>query len=77
MSITECMTVTSPSPTNGPKARRPDALGDTITFGIADGQRVHGGRAEQRALRPAEAQHAVHAALGCRASRRSRGRPRA
>jgi hypothetical protein len=37
MSITECMTVTSPSPTNGPKARRPDALGDTITLGTPTG----------------------------------------
>ena len=37
MSITECMTVTSPSPTNGPKARRPDALGETISFGTPTG----------------------------------------
>ena len=29
----------------------------------ADRQRVHGGRAEQRPLRPAEAQHAMHAPL--------------
>ena len=37
MSITECMTVTSPSPTNGPNARRPDALGETISFGTPTG----------------------------------------
>ena len=37
MSITECMTVTSPSPTNGPNARRPEALGETISFGTPTG----------------------------------------
>ena len=38
MSITECITVTSVSPTNGPNARRPDALGDTISFGTPTGR---------------------------------------
>ena len=37
MSITECMTVTSPSPTNGPNGRRPEALGETISFGTPTG----------------------------------------
>ena len=37
MSITECMTTTSPSPTNGPNGRRPDALGETISFGTPTG----------------------------------------
>ena len=37
MSITECMTITSPSPTNGPNARRPEALGETISLGTPTG----------------------------------------
>jgi len=32
MSITECITHVSVSPTNGANARRPDALGETITY---------------------------------------------
>ena len=38
MSITECITVTSLSPTNGPNARRPDALGETISLGTPTGR---------------------------------------
>src|SRR5918999_2195263 len=38
MSITECITVTSFSPTNGANERRPDALGETISFGTPTGR---------------------------------------
>ena len=37
MSTTECITVVSDSPMNGPNARRPDALGETISFGTPTG----------------------------------------
>ena len=65
--MTECITVTSVSPTKGPNARRPEALGETISFGHADGQRVHRGGAQQGALRAAEAEDAADAAIGVQA----------
>ena len=37
MSITECITHVSVSPTNGANARLPDALGETISFGTPTG----------------------------------------
>ena len=37
MSTTECMTVVSVSPMNGPNARRPEPLGVTISFGTPTG----------------------------------------
>ena len=37
MSVTECITSVSPSPTKGPNGRRPEALGDTISFGTPTG----------------------------------------
>ena len=37
MSTTECMTQTSLSPTKSPKRRRPDAHGDTSSFGTPTG----------------------------------------
>ncbi len=38
MSTTECMTQTSLSPTKGANARRPDAEGDTTSFGTPTGR---------------------------------------
>ena len=38
MSITECITSVSPSPTNGPKGRRPEAEGETISLGTPTGR---------------------------------------
>ena len=37
MSTTECITVVSVSPMNGANARRPEALGETISFGTPTG----------------------------------------
>jgi hypothetical protein len=37
MSTTECITSTSLEPTNGANARRPEALGETMTFGTPSG----------------------------------------
>ena len=59
MSVTECMTSVSPSPMNGPNGRRPDALGETISFGHPDRQAGDGGGAEEGPLGAAEAEHAV------------------
>ena len=64
MSTTECITQTSLSPTKSPKRRRPEAHGETSSFGTPTGQRLHRGRAQQRALGAAEAEHAVHAPVG-------------
>ncbi len=36
--MTECITVTSASPTKGAKDRLPDALGETISFGTPTGR---------------------------------------
>ena len=64
MSTTECITQTSLSPTKSPKRRRPEAQRRDEQLRHADGERLHRGRAQQRALGAAEAEHAVHAAVG-------------
>ena len=63
MSVTECMTSVSPSPTNGPNGRRPEALGRDDQLGHAHRQAGDGGRAQQGTLGTPEAQHAVEPAL--------------
>ena len=64
MSTTECSTSTSDSPMNGAKARRPEALGETITFGTPSGSACIATAPRIAPFRAAEAEHAVEPALG-------------
>ena len=70
MSTTECRTIVSVSPMNGPNARRPDALGLTISFGIPSGSACIADGAHDRALGAAQAERGVQAPLGQQAQAR-------
>ena len=64
MSTTECITQTSLSPTKSPNAAPARGARRHEQLRHADRQRLHRGRAEQRALGAAEAEHAVDAPVG-------------
>ena len=63
MSITEWITMMSRVPMRVPKWRLPEAIGVTMYLGHADGQRLHGGRPQHRALGPAQADYALEPPL--------------
>ena len=63
MSTTECRTSTSLSPTKGPNARRPEALGVTISFGTPTGSACIAAAPQKSSLRPTQAEDSVQAAF--------------
>ena len=88
MSVTECITSVSPSPMKGPNGRRPDALGDTISFGTPTGsaaiaaapRRAPSAPPRQStpstpALGPEPVEHRAHALLHLLHRRPARARP--